>query len=36
VFGGEPASMLISLVRETDLTPEQIRELKKILAEKEQ
>lgn len=35
VFGGEPASMLISLVRQTELTPEQIRELKAILEEKE-
>jgi BlaI family transcriptional regulator, penicillinase repressor len=35
VFGGEPASMLVSLVRQADLTPEQIRELKAILEEKE-
>jgi len=35
VFGGEPASMLISLVRQTELTPDQIRELKAILEEKE-
>lgn len=35
VFGGEPASMLISLVRQTELTSEQIRQLKAILEEKE-
>jgi BlaI family penicillinase repressor len=35
VFGGEPASMLIALVRQTDLTPEQIRQLKQVLEEKE-
>lgn len=35
VFGGEPASMLISLVRQTELTSEQIQELKSILEEKE-
>lgn len=35
VFGGEPASMLISLVRQTELTPAQIQELKSILEEKE-
>lgn len=34
-FGGEPASMLISLVREADLTPDQIAELKRILEQKE-
>ena len=35
VFGGEPASMLIALVRQTELTPDQIRQLKEILEEKE-
>lgn len=35
VFGGKPASMLISLVQQTDLTPEEIRQLKAILADKE-
>lgn len=35
VFGGEPVSMLISLVKQTELTPEEIRQLKAILEEKE-
>ena len=35
VFGGEPASMLISLVRQARLSPEEIRQLKAILEEKE-
>jgi BlaI family penicillinase repressor len=35
VFGGEPAPMLMHLVRETKLTPEEIRQLKAILKEKE-
>jgi BlaI family penicillinase repressor len=35
VFGGEPVSMLIHLVKETKLTAEEIRELKRILKEKE-
>jgi len=35
VFGGEPASMLIHLVKNTRLSPEQIQELKRILTEKE-
>lgn len=35
VFGGEPAAMLIQFVKQTSLTPEQIRELKRILDEKE-
>lgn len=35
VFGGEPASMLVHLVKTTKLTPEQIQELKRILEEKE-
>jgi BlaI family transcriptional regulator, penicillinase repressor len=34
VFGGEPASMLVHLVKTTKLTPEQIQELKRILEEK--
>jgi BlaI family penicillinase repressor len=35
VFGGEPASMLLHLVKETKLSREEIRELKKVLSEKE-
>jgi BlaI family penicillinase repressor len=35
VFGGEPASMLMHLVKTTKLSPEQIQELKRILSEKE-
>ena len=35
VFGGEPASMLVHLVKTTKLTPEQIQELKRVLEEKE-
>ena len=35
VFGGEPASMLMHLVKNTKLSPEEIRELKRILTEKE-
>ena len=35
VFGGEPASMLIHLVKNTKLSPEEISELKRILSEKE-
>lgn len=35
VFGGEPASMLISLVRQAELSPEHIRQLREILNEKE-
>lgn len=35
VFGGEPASMLIHLVRNTALSPEEIKELKRILTQKE-
>jgi BlaI family transcriptional regulator, penicillinase repressor len=35
VFGGEPASMLIHLVKTTRLSPDQIQELKRILSEKE-
>jgi BlaI family transcriptional regulator, penicillinase repressor len=35
VFGGEPASMLIHLVKTSSLSPEQIQELKRILSEKE-
>jgi BlaI family penicillinase repressor len=34
-FGGERASMLLHLVKETDLSPEQVRALKKLLSEKE-
>ena len=34
-FAGEPASMLIHLVKNTDLTPEEIQELKQLLSEKE-
>ena len=35
VFGGAPASALIHLVQQTELTPEEIKQLKKILSEKE-
>jgi BlaI family transcriptional regulator, penicillinase repressor len=35
VFGGEPASMLIHLVQNTDLSGEDIKKLKRILSEKE-
>lgn len=35
VFGGEPASMLINLVKTTELSSEEIKKLKKILSEKE-
>lgn len=35
VFGGEPASMLISLVRQAELSPDHIRQLREILEEKE-
>lgn len=35
VFGGAPASMLINLVKQTEFSPEEIKELKKILAGKE-
>ena len=35
VFGGEPASMLIHLVKNTKLSAAEIQELKRILSEKE-
>ncbi len=35
VFGGEPAAMLINLVKTTKLTPEEVKQLKKILSDKE-
>lgn len=35
VFGGERAAMLISLVEQTELSPEEIRQLKEILEKKE-
>lgn len=35
VFGGEPASMLINLVKHTEFSPEEIKQLKKLLSEKE-
>lgn len=35
VFGGAPASMLIHLIEQSELTPEEIKELKKILSKKE-
>jgi BlaI family penicillinase repressor len=35
VFGGEPASLLLHLVKETKLSRQDIRELKKLLSEKE-
>ncbi len=36
VFGGEPAAMLLHLVGEAKLSKEEIRQLKNILAEKEE
>lgn len=35
VFGGAPASALIHLTQETELTPEEIKQLKRILTQKE-
>ena len=35
VFGGAPASMLINLVKDAEFTPEEIKQLKKLLSEKE-
>ena len=35
VFGGAPASMLINLVKHAEFTPEEIKQLRKLLAEKE-
>lgn len=35
VFGGAPASMLIHLIQQTELTSEEIKELKRILTSKE-
>jgi len=35
VFGGQPVSMLLHLVKETKLSPEDIAHLKKILSDKE-
>lgn len=35
VFGGEPGAMLAHFVKNADLTPEDIAELKRILNEKE-
>jgi len=35
VFGGEPAAMLMQLVKETNLSPNEIAELRRILKEKE-
>lgn len=35
VFGGEPAPMLLHLVKESDLSPEEIQQLKRLLTEKE-
>lgn len=36
LFGRQPANMILHLVRETDLSPSEIEELRKILHEKEQ
>ena len=36
VFGGEPAAMLIHLVKQTTFTPEEIKELRRILEEKQE
>ena len=35
VFGGEPVSMLLHLVKHSELSPGDIKKLKKILSEKE-
>ena len=35
VFGGEPASMLLHLMKESKLSKDEIKELKRLLAEKE-
>ena len=35
VFGGEPVSMLLNLVKNTKLSADEIKRLKKILSEKE-
>jgi BlaI family penicillinase repressor len=35
VFGGEPVSMLLHLVQQVELSPAEIKKLKKILSEKE-
>jgi BlaI family penicillinase repressor len=35
VFGGEPVSMLLNLVKSTKLTADEIKQLKKILSGKE-
>ena len=34
IFGGAPTSMLINLVKESNFTPDEIKELKKILNQK--
>ncbi len=36
VFGGEPGSMLVHLVRESDLSKEDIQKLRRILRDKEE
>lgn len=36
VFGGEPASMLLHLIKDTKLSREEIEQLKRLLAEKEE
>lgn len=36
VFGGRPAAMLIHLVQEAELSPQEIAELRRVLEEKEQ
>lgn len=35
VFGGRPAAMLMHLVQETELTPDEIAALRRILSDKE-
>jgi BlaI family penicillinase repressor len=35
VFGGQPASMLLHMIKETKLTKEEIDQLKKLLGEKQ-
>jgi BlaI family penicillinase repressor len=36
VFGGKPAAMLVHLVRETPLTPDEIADLRRLLKQKEE
>jgi len=36
VFGGEPAAMLIHLVKQTEFSPEEIQDLQRILSQKQE